>query len=60
MGKYDTDYSSNLIIHDTILRDIANEIAEANRLKRIEIEQHCANDHICYAKLTKEDLEDQA
>jgi len=42
MGKYDDKYSGNMdeptdVFNSLMLRDIANELGEANRLKKLEI-----------------------
>ena len=58
MGKYD-DKNKNVkylpadVFSSLMLRDIANEFAEANRLKRLELSQTLVN-------LNDGDLEDQA
>ena len=36
-GKYDTDLNGNSEIRNDMLATIANELAEANRLKRLEL-----------------------
>ena len=65
MGKYEY-----VLTHDC-LNNIANELAEANRLKRLEIElkytsrddvtyTHPSGAELGYNKPTKEELEDKA
>ena len=53
MGKYedDEDGSIDIDFRDKVLIAIANELAEANRLKRLELNDTCS--------ATDEELEDK-
>lgn len=67
MGKYDDKYSGNMdeptdVFNSLMLRDIANELAEANRLKKLEI-RVILHDSDVGLELRKQflgELEDQA
>ena len=56
MGKYDTNKQWS---KDELLQFIANELAEANRLKRLEIKS-MSNYTQSWIKDHKEELEDKA
>jgi len=66
MGKYNgivriggdnTGFENDLL---TILEKIANELAESNRLKRLEMKQHVWRNNPAEKKYPVHDLEDQA
>ena len=71
MGKYDelweqlsTDEASNKLTRNSILFSIANELAESNRLKRLEL-KITTNPYLFkskkdYDKLFVKELEDKA
>jgi len=55
MGKYKNNYKLPYdLIKSELLENIANELAEANRLKRVELNRFSTS------KRMEEDLKDQA
>ena len=72
MGKYETLYKKRKnepsdVFISLMLRDIANELAEANRLKRIELSKtflkvrlDCKDEDMSKTVCTPEELKDQA
>ena len=58
MGKYSNMYDDEQGWHLEILIRIANELAEANRLKRIEIQ--CLKAPIKLAEKLSEQIDDRA
>lgn len=65
MGKYDrqlreSDGDSAEIYYGRALLIVANELAEANRLKRIELENQIDHDDVAQFQIRAKELEDQA